>query len=672
MMHEIVLNGYTAQHSSNRCLSLGTAESYGIEKIHITAGPGWEDMVIKAVFHPPSGEAVTALIGEDGVIEVPPEATAVPAGEYNPGVIVFSGVSEGVQRISANLAYTVIGHAPVDGKDSEPTPSQWEQLVARYQSKVDKQQGSENAGKVLGIGEDGLVMPVEQTGGGDITDEIKQEIAQEAAGMIDIPKPLLVVTITDGGTASHSSEEIIKFAQTGEVVFMAEGIRATLVGFYGQVCAFIMPATTEAPAVQIAIAGTNISVQDVPNYFPETLPNPKPLKFSGAVSGSYDGSSEFNLNIPAIPTIPDKLPNPNALTFTGAVEETYDGSAPMTVEIPEGSSSDIVFEDSYVSNANNWVTNGYTKTNTSTTNLPSVITGSSKWGVLFYIAENGTTGTQMLYPIDGTYKGTIWTRSCVKQNFSPWKQLLTSDAISNGVKNPNAITFTGSSTGTYDGSAPLTINIPAGLSGDGSLQLTVATENTLGGVKAPVITEDMTLPVGIDTEGFLFTKPGKSWRLFKTITVPATAAEGADGVAWVDMENGGVLFAFDTDDDGNPFDFDDLFIEMKVGGITNGLTSANITGGNIPGYSPSGLTISIDKIPAEKLSQFAALLLKVESGKWVGFLTKNSGGAYYNASMSRAAMTTAGTTSWSSIKATLPYKLGYGYYQGSTFTFYGR
>lgn len=166
MMHEIVLNGYTAQHSSNRCLSLGTAESYGIEKIHITAGPGWEDMLIKAVFHPPSGGAVVVLLGVDGVIDVPPEATAVAAGEYNPGVIVFSGVADGVQRISANLAYTVIGHASVDGKDSEPTPSQWEQLAAAYQSKVDKQQGSENAGKVLGIGEDGLVMPVEQTGGG--------------------------------------------------------------------------------------------------------------------------------------------------------------------------------------------------------------------------------------------------------------------------------------------------------------------------------------------------------------------------------------------------------------------------------------------------------------------------------------------------------------------------
>lgn len=35
-------------------------------------------------------------------------------------------------------------------------------------------------------------------------------------------------------------------------------------------------------------------------------------------------------------TIPTALPNPNALTFTGAVSGSYDGSAPLEVEIPSG------------------------------------------------------------------------------------------------------------------------------------------------------------------------------------------------------------------------------------------------------------------------------------------------------------------------------------------------
>lgn len=37
-----------------------------------------------------------------------------------------------------------------------------------------------------------------------------------------------------------------------------------------------------------------------------------------------------------MPTIPDKLPNPNALTFTGAATGSYDGSQPLSIEIPQG------------------------------------------------------------------------------------------------------------------------------------------------------------------------------------------------------------------------------------------------------------------------------------------------------------------------------------------------
>ena len=45
--------------------------------------------------------------------------------------------------------------------------------------------------------------------------------------------------------------------------------------------------------------------------------------------------------------MPDKLPNPNALTFTGAATGSYDGSAPLEVAIPSGggSSDSVVFEN---------------------------------------------------------------------------------------------------------------------------------------------------------------------------------------------------------------------------------------------------------------------------------------------------------------------------------------
>lgn len=50
-----------------------------------------------------------------------------------------------------------------DGQDNQDLIAQLTELVA---GKVDKSQGSQNAGKVLGIGDDGMVTPVEQTGGG--------------------------------------------------------------------------------------------------------------------------------------------------------------------------------------------------------------------------------------------------------------------------------------------------------------------------------------------------------------------------------------------------------------------------------------------------------------------------------------------------------------------------
>lgn len=56
-----------------------------------------------------------------------------------------------------------------------------------------------------------------------------------------------------------------------------------------------------------------------------------------AQDGGYTGTeAEFAEKLAQ--EMPDKLPNPNALTFTGAVTGSYDGSEALTVEIPSGGS----------------------------------------------------------------------------------------------------------------------------------------------------------------------------------------------------------------------------------------------------------------------------------------------------------------------------------------------
>lgn len=83
-----------------------------------------------------------------------------------------------------------------------------------------------------------------------------------------------------------------------------------------------------------AITTSKVSVADIVNNLTTNVAN-KPLSAAQGVA--------LKALIDAI-SVPDKLPNPNALTFTGAVTGSYDGSAAVTVVIPAGGggSGDII------------------------------------------------------------------------------------------------------------------------------------------------------------------------------------------------------------------------------------------------------------------------------------------------------------------------------------------
>ena len=119
----------------------------------------------------------------------------------------------------------------------------------------------------------------------------------------------------------------------------------------------------------------------------------------------------------------------------------------------------IPFEDSYISDCNAWLTNGYTKTNKDTANHPSVCTEADKWGVLFYISENvaNRTGTQMYFPIDGTYAGRIFTRRLIQGEPGAWNLVSTFDGNYDSLNNKPTI--------------PSEYNLP------------IANQTTLGGIK---------------------------------------------------------------------------------------------------------------------------------------------------------------------------------------------
>ena len=171
---------------------------------------------------------------------------------------------------------------------------------------------------------------------------------------------------------------------------------------------------------------------------PTTLPNPQSLTFTGAVTGSYDGSSALTVDIPSAPEIPTTLPNPQSLTFTGAVNTSYDGSSEVSVGIPgalselsEDATHRVVTDAEKAKwNAKSNFSGSYNDLTDKPT-IPDVPVQS----------VNGKTGAVVLSAEDvGALPG--------------------STVIPEALPNPHAITFTGAATGSYDGSAALSVKIP--------------------------------------------------------------------------------------------------------------------------------------------------------------------------------------------------------------------
>ena len=130
--HEIKLDGYGAHTTlaeDRPIMLLGTAESYGIEKLHVVPGKDWAELTITATFNASDGSSTDILMDTDGNVVVPSEATA----KSGSGRIVFTGVSNGIQRISCDLDYFVVAHSAINGAQSGGTaPSWFEQAATRF------------------------------------------------------------------------------------------------------------------------------------------------------------------------------------------------------------------------------------------------------------------------------------------------------------------------------------------------------------------------------------------------------------------------------------------------------------------------------------------------------------------------------------------------------------
>lgn len=280
-----------------------------------------------------------------------------------------SGGGSGGGSVNVDATLTKAGHA-ADAKAAGDAIGK----------KIDKAQGVENAGKILGIGADGNVTPQDKpvqalygpaapttaTAGvvgqeyyvianGAVTEMYvctavangtytwgKAEFSAEESDPT-VPawakaaqKPSYTasevgadpsgtaasqVSAHNTGADTHSDIRLLISGLTDRLNALADSDDTTL-DQLSEVVAYIKSNRTLIES----ITTSKVSVSDIIDNLTTNVTN-KPLSAAQGVAlkALIDGI-----------VIPDKLPNPNALTFTGAVTGSYDGSAPLSVSIPSG------------------------------------------------------------------------------------------------------------------------------------------------------------------------------------------------------------------------------------------------------------------------------------------------------------------------------------------------
>lgn len=246
MNYDVLVNN---RMSYSPCIELGTKDSYGLEQIKIIRGEGWTELEVLAVFHTPGGAAIKKTVGADGVLEVPPEATAGLAGQ---GKIVFVGLAEDKQRITADLAYSIRDHSGIDGDNpGTPTPDVVQQILENSNNAVRVAQAAKDAAEnAHRAAEDAAIKAGEEAGGAaasaaaakdsaDTANAAKNAAAESAGAAADSEANAeAAATAAESASASASAsakraEDAAKTAGDAATKVINEGVAEKLTEMQG-------------------------------------------------------------------------------------------------------------------------------------------------------------------------------------------------------------------------------------------------------------------------------------------------------------------------------------------------------------------------------------------------------------------------------------------------------
>ena len=338
--------------------AVATAENDGI----ITAGmvgvpvsfmfdSWWDGLMVTAVFKGSGAPISVPLLGATETV-VPWEVLKRPStllrigaeGRLPDGTLV-------IPTTWATVDIVMSGANATDDLAKPPTPTAFDRIMSQIGNMNDL--ATEDKSSLVAAVNEAM-----KKGGGDVDPEAVQQIVEDyiAANPPTITetdptvpawakaaqKPSYTasevgadpsgtaaaqVAAHNTGADAHSDIRMLIQGMTGRLNALADSDDATL-DQLSEIVAYIKSNRTLIEA----ITTNKVSVSDIIDNLTTNVAN-KPLSAAQGVA--------LKALIDAI-TVPEALPNPNALTFTGAATGTYDGSAPLIVEIPSAVTDDHI------------------------------------------------------------------------------------------------------------------------------------------------------------------------------------------------------------------------------------------------------------------------------------------------------------------------------------------
>ena len=173
------------------------------------------------------------------------------------------------------------------------------------------------------------------------------EAAENARNAVDVKTGGLYIIKAENGKMDRSYEDVVRALSDEKVCLLVDNIGRVFTyqsRYYDYIkfrlTDYGIPSGGDYNAVlvhdmNVKQDGTVMSL----TYAPATTPNPRALTINhGDTVTAYDGKKAVSVTIPKPAEMPDVLPNPHPIKLTGAVNATYDGSSAVTVEIPQGGS----------------------------------------------------------------------------------------------------------------------------------------------------------------------------------------------------------------------------------------------------------------------------------------------------------------------------------------------